>query len=904
MVIENMRCTDDLSASNQIEPASGNDAIINDIIEDDNFEITLSVSTKEARTKENAKKVNDFTTQTYTVFSESRDLTELFQTRLYSTNTWSSGCSNDAYVGMTGVTLDFDYGFTIGEAQTAFADYNYILHTSRTHQYGGDGTPEDRFRVILPFEPGGLYFTTESEARRVYDKLMELYPHADKMCTNPGRKFFPSTRELDTPFQLDVHFTGEYFSIDISDVPDYAPRTRGLYVPPTELNTREELDRMLKFDQFVPWCQAQAGKGLLEPLWHAMISNLCRFTGGPEMIHETSAKDPVLGRYDFEATEDKIQHALESSGPIGYEEIVRRGYPGPVPKAPLSPAGWAKVGRIFSRNASDKDGTIHIRYDDELIVTIDGYWTVVTFERVKTELLSARHDIPCCCPFCDADDAIISRDSFNFVNMVCSSCQVTCWEHPFAPSLFTYKNQVLRVEQREGQFSSIEVMGADHFRTKSEYQYVKKRLANSQDRRFLDDNFQIRRIGDAGFNSMSYAFDVRENAVVFNYPALPEELCDNAFIDRFLNDMFGQYATFIRDWMAMYCYTNYVNLPVIILAGKRGTGKGTFVNMVWNIFPTLAAHWTGETNHFNDNYRCKLLFVDENKNSEKPAQYTEIKKITGNPVVRINEKFKPEYHVPNNIKIIMSTNDPRPIFLRSEEQPTSEANNNFFIYECPALGGPINEKLGEELKKRLGHFVRSELKTRYENLVKTRGNHNRYGIPTPITPFARNLFTSAKTTIELEIDELASALLNGVSIPQKSGFFESTYDFTPYRYNGDCYVKFKEIRDLVKHLGLKGAASQPKAYVTKLQDIGILSHDTARSATEHLGYKILRPKDYYTTTISGMVQEVNDINDESARRCDDFHHELNKNKNNALDIDNDENDESDTHYLTKYLKER
>jgi hypothetical protein len=85
----------------------------NDTTNDDRFEITLSVSTTTVSTKEQAKKETDFTQQTFVATPDSRDLESLFQTRLYSTNIWASGCCNDAYIGMTGVTLDFDHGITI-----------------------------------------------------------------------------------------------------------------------------------------------------------------------------------------------------------------------------------------------------------------------------------------------------------------------------------------------------------------------------------------------------------------------------------------------------------------------------------------------------------------------------------------------------------------------------------------------------------------------------------------------------------------------------------------------------------------------------------------------------------------------------------------------------------------------
>jgi hypothetical protein len=310
------------------------------------FEITLSVSTIEATTKEHAKTINDFTTHTLVARASSTEFEALFRTRLYSTNIWSSGCSNDAYIGMTGVTLDFDHGFTIGEAQEIFQDFNYILHTSRTHGYAVDGgVPEDRFRVILPFAPSGLCYPAGSEARKVYSKLMDLYPQADKSCTNPGRKFFPSTRELDTPYVVEVNITGKYYSVDISDVPEDAIVANAKpYVWDGKLRPKAGLQKVLTNCPFVKWMSENIGNTSLrirEPLKYGLITNLAPFDGGREALHDILGRDWRKGKYNPDAVDRKIDNALHNGGPQKYATLCALGYPGDIPDWPASPAGWA-----------------------------------------------------------------------------------------------------------------------------------------------------------------------------------------------------------------------------------------------------------------------------------------------------------------------------------------------------------------------------------------------------------------------------------------------------------------------------------------------------------------------------------------------------------------------------------
>lgn len=341
MVTKSTNYTEDQLVFNQTENAPNNSAHINDIT----FEITLSVSTKEVTTKDEAKTVNDFAVKSFAAYQDSPELNELFQTRLYSTNTWSSGCNNDAYVGMTGVTLDFDHGFTIAEAQEAFVDYNYILHTSRTHHFAEDGIAEDRFRLILPFAPGSLAFTSGDDARKVYRKLMELYPQADKSCKNPGRKFFPSTRELNTPFFLDVHVAGKYFSIEISDVPDEKVGSSAKpYKWDGKLRPQSGLQKVLAYCPFVKWMSdniCNTGIRIREPLKYALITNLARFQGGREAIHDILKRDWRKNKYNEAVVDSKITNALQNGGPQRYTTIRELGWEGEVPDWPASPAGWA-----------------------------------------------------------------------------------------------------------------------------------------------------------------------------------------------------------------------------------------------------------------------------------------------------------------------------------------------------------------------------------------------------------------------------------------------------------------------------------------------------------------------------------------------------------------------------------
>jgi hypothetical protein len=263
-------------------------------------------------------------------------------------------------------------------------------------------------------------------------------------------------------------------------------------------------------------------------------------------------------------------------------------------------------------------------------------------------------------------------------------------------------------------------------------------------------------------------------------------------------------------------------------------------------------HWNGDSNNFNEYYRSKLLFVDENDNAEKRTQYVEIKKVTGNKIIRINEKYKPEYYVPNNINIIIATNDAKPVFLNWKEEPKAENVNNFFIYQCPNVpANSIDSGLEDKLKARIGHYVRTELKIRFAKLSVRGFSNNRYALAAPITEFHRRLLATSVTNVEMEAEELAVHIVGLEYSDKAQDFINSSY-FKPSEYGEDKYIQLKDIRRLVKELQLKGSPNNPKTYVSILQEQGVLSSDTKTTNTKYYGYRILRNWDYYTT-VSGQI---------------------------------------------------
>jgi len=100
---------------------------------------------------------------------------------------------------------------------------------------------------------------------------------------------------------------------------------------------------------------------------------------------------------------------------------------------------------------------------------------------------------------------------------------------------------------------------------------------------------------------------------------------------------------------------------------------------------------------------------------------------------------------------LSSSNDKVP-----SELPTTEYNNQFFVWEFPELGENLDNEILNKLKARLGYYIKTELKSVFDGLELS--NNNRYSISVPITDFERALFDDNISEIELDALELVEKL--------------------------------------------------------------------------------------------------------------------------------------------------
>ena len=262
-------------------------------------------------------------------------------------------------------------------------------------------------------------------------------------------------------------------------------------------------------------------------------------------------------------------------------------------------------------------------------------------------------------------------------------------------------------------------------------------------------------IGGSG-EALSYKYDDDRFTAYAPFPEV--ELEDNAFIDAVLEQIFGKYSAFIKSWIAYYTYTNHKHLPVIILTGPRATGKSLFADMISMIYQPIAGRFD-TTSVYTEHNGLKLAVIEEADEIDNKKLYSILKDVGGTDKLIKNVKYGPKTLVKNNLNVIVLSNNRIPIYLKANELPTDESNNQFFVYHLNKLKGPINNRLKYEIEQRIGHWLRTDIKDLYEKLKQNPDKlNNRYQIPVPVTDDELLLFENNKTESEIILLEFLEEL--------------------------------------------------------------------------------------------------------------------------------------------------
>jgi hypothetical protein len=418
---------------------------------------------------------------------------------------------------------------------------------------------------------------------------------------------------------------------------------------------------------------------------------------------------------------------------------------------------------------------------DEKFITWDMKVTLAD-KSGKVAIRDIKEHTPIFCPFCDdinsiGASAFVTFNAEGFPLISCSHCDSVTNNtggRYYLP-LNEKFNNLLYIEnnmywiRKKGKSISLGRMPEPYLNSLSQddsrrlKHWVAKHLA------FTSDEFKLQRIVDGYADELTWEWLDDGCTLEIRTPPIEVITKDNDYINSWLESMFGDYTEFFKDYLALYCYYNHKPLPVIVLSGPRNCGKTTIAEFMTNFFYGCHADWSGQEDQFNGYLEKRLLVVDE-ANVDKKEQYTKIKALSGRKDVKVNKKHKAEYQAINNVCIIMLTNEQVPMYLVNTEKPTDPAENQFFMMGMQKINKEINSGINEELRTRVGWYIRTELRARYENWKSQNvGKVNRYGIPVPITDFLNQQYDNARTSLDYECDTIFLACTSGAPMKDRLG---------------------------------------------------------------------------------------------------------------------------------------
>ena len=497
-------------------------------------------------------------------------------------------------------------------------------------------------------------------------------------------------------------------------------------------------------------------------------------------------------------------------------------------------SGSADIETLISKSKKESPKPIRVpdAWDSQLKVKlVDG-------SEVLAESLTTKEIIYC--PFHDDQTASAffdySESSGNhYIN--CSSCGKTFWkvispssEEELCTSFWSHETSIYESKIVGDEFSIKKIgkekflilVGYDHKQKSEQHEIFSHVVKNKHIHTIKRIDYQ----SDISINESNYTFDPAEG--IFSVSIKPQKyggIKDNDFIEKYLESVFGLHKPFIKEWLAVYFHSNYRKLPFIILTGSRGSGKNTFAESIFDVFPALSVITKALEGNFNPSAEKKLVIIDESLSNGK-IQYQTLKKLSGQNMIEVNKKYLPEYSVKNNMNMIILSNNDLPIFVEREELPSDENNNQFFVYKVPKFTGIIDPDFKKKINDRMFNYINTELKQVFKRLNFM---GKRYSVTTPITDEEKNLFADNVTELDACTDMLIRRILENIDTNMysemdlvKKGFLPSSFvelfNFNSRISNNQIIKNMKESGYLKRGSAVRKQINSKRVYGYEIDD--------------------------------------------------------------------------------------
>lgn len=481
----------------------------------------------------------------------------------------------------------------------------------------------------------------------------------------------------------------------------------------------------------------------------------------------------------------------------------------------------------YAQQGRGKRAADHTYVPDDIEVTLKGGDVIMLSEVTGKEV--------CYCPFHDDKNpsAFVNLNDSGFPYLHCSTCGKTWWatDGQIDENKYLVDNSMYEVRVRGRGIATFKVDAAALGITGKVFSAMKNELY-AKGRVWGAGTMKQEKL-KGGMNATGYRF-TDDGLMTWTEMADGDQDYDELILS-FLRDTFGEeYLHFILRWLAVYAFQNYQRLPVIVLFGPRGTGKTLFAELVSAIYPSLSTPWNGDVGGFNEEFESTLIVIDENVNDKK-VLYDKIKGVTGMTKVSVNRKYGAKLTHMFNGNIIITSNESEPLFLRWQDEPDREENNQWFFCKTERVE-TIDASLPAKFTSGIRHFCEHILEPIYKHWVdSTERQESRYGIRCPITKHTSDQFREALTRVDEDAIRVYEACVGG-----EKDNFTGVLLFRPcvYRKDGVSYLSSRIISTAMNQLGIKGVTQRKLKQL--MAERGLISWDVSMTVNGERFHLCLR----------------------------------------------------------------